>query len=82
MTLTRIHVNQAIIRRNLKTGDDEPTLTVKSGKSNRYAHEVEILGPSRLVAARRGRNPLSCGSRVWIETNSEVILHRDDDGEV
>jgi hypothetical protein len=76
MTITRVHVNQSVIRRNHKTGADEPVLTVKSGKSNRYAHEVEILGPSRLVYAGAGsaRKPLSCGARVWIETEAEVRL--------
>lgn len=76
MTVTRVHVNQAIIRRNHKTGGDEPVLTVKNGTSNRYAHEVEIMGPSRLVYAGAGsaRKPLSCGARVWIETDAEVRL--------
>jgi hypothetical protein len=49
----------------------EPVLTVKSYKSNIYAHEVEILGPSKIVYSPK--KPLSCGARVWIETESEVI---------
>ena len=36
-----------------------------------YAHEVEILGPSKIVYSPK--KPLSCGARVWIETESEVI---------
>lgn len=70
--LTRIHVNQHIIRRNQKTGEREPVLTVKQGKSNRYTHSVEILGPSRVVY--RPDKPLGCGARVWIETRSDVKL--------
>ena len=67
---TIIHVNQHAIRRNLKTGANEPVLTVKTYKSNTSAHEVEILGPSRLVY--RPAKPLSCGARVWLETESPV----------
>lgn len=79
MTLKRIHVNQAVIRRNHKTGSNDPVLTVKSSKTNRYAHEVEILGPSKLVYAGPGgvRKPLSCGARVWIETESDVLIRVD-----
>lgn len=81
MTLKRIHVNQHRIRSNHKTGANEPVLTVKSSKTNQYAHEVEILGPSKLVYAGPGadRKPLSCGARVWIETDAEVLIHREKD---
>ena len=44
MTTHRIHVNQAIIKKNHKSGENNPVLTVKSGKLNRYAHEVVIWG--------------------------------------
>ena len=67
---TVIHVNQHIIKRNTKCGTCDPVLTVKNYKSNTYAHTAEIKGPSRVV--HRPQNPLSCGARVWIETDSEV----------
>ena len=70
--MKRIHINQHIIRRNHKTGEREPVITVKEGKSNEYAHAVEINGPSKLVYSPD--KPLSCGARVWIETDSEVNL--------
>jgi len=70
--MKRIHINQHIIRRNHKTGEREPVITVKEGKKNEYAHAVEITGPSRLVYSPD--KPLSCGARVWIETDSEVSL--------
>ena len=70
--ITRIHVNQHVIRRNAKTGGQEPVLTVKSGKSNTYAHSVQILGPSNVVYSPC--KPLSCGARVWVETTSEVLI--------
>lgn len=63
-------MNQHVIKKNQKTGEREPALTCKTYKSNTYAHEVEILGPCRIVY--RPDKPLSCGARVWIETESEV----------
>lgn len=68
---TIIHVNQHVIKANTKNGTNDPALTVKTYKSNTYAHEVEILGPSRVVHSPD--KPLPCGARVWIETTSEVI---------
>ena len=70
MAKTIIHVNQHIIKRNSKTGEREPTLTVKQGRKNTYVHEVAIHGPSKVVYSPD--KPLSCGAKVWIETESEV----------
>lgn len=69
---TIIHVNQHVIKANAKNAENNPTLTVKTYKSNLYAHEVEILGPSRVVYSPD--KPLQCGAKVWIETEAEVIL--------
>lgn len=69
---TVIHVNQHVIKSNAKNGENKPTLTVKTYKDNRYAHEVEILGPCRVVHSPD--KPLSCGAKVWIETEAEVIV--------
>lgn len=71
---TIIHVNQHKIKSNAKAGADEPVLTVKTYKSNTYAHEVAIHGPSRVVYSPD--KPLSCGARVWIETEAEVEVTR------
>jgi hypothetical protein len=68
----RIHVNQHKIRANKKHGTNEPVITVKTYKSNDYAHEVNILGESKVVYSPD--KPLSCGARVWIETDAEVTL--------
>jgi len=70
-----IHVNNHVIKRNAKTGEREPTLTVKQGRKNTYAHSVEILGPSRVVYSPD--KPLNCGAKVWIETTAEVVLNTD-----
>lgn len=69
---TRIHVNQHIVKRNAKGHRPEAPLTVKTYKENRKAWSVDIRGPSTVVY--RPDNPLSCGARVWIETESEVIV--------
>ena len=67
---TIVHVNQHAIRKNIKADKREPVLTVKTYKSNTYAHEVALHGPSKVVYSPD--KPLSCGARVWIETESTV----------
>ena len=67
---TVVHVNQHKIKSNVKSGDREPVLTVKTYKSNDYCHVAEIDGPCRVVYSPA--QPLSCGARVWIETDSDV----------
>jgi len=68
----KIHINQHKIRSNKKNNTEEPVITVKTSKSNNYAKEVEILGKSKLVY--QPNKPLSCGARVWIETDEKVVL--------
>jgi hypothetical protein len=67
---TIIHVNQHVIKANRINGTNDPVLTVKTYKSNTYAHEVNIKGDSKIVYSPD--KPLSCGARVWIETEAEV----------
>jgi len=69
---TRIHVNQHKIRSNIKHNLKEPVITVKTSKSNTYAHKVDIKGPSKVIYSPD--KPLSCGAKVWIETESEVMI--------
>ena len=71
---TRIHVNQHKIRSNKKNNLNEPVITVKTSKSNTYAHEVKLKGPSKIIYSPD--KPLSCGAKVWIETESEVIIDK------
>ena len=68
----RIHVNMHKIRFNKKHGTNDTVITVKTSHSNRYAHQVEFMGPSTVIY--QPDKPLSCGARVWIETDSEVSL--------
>jgi len=78
-----IHVNQNVIKSNLKKQrtdpefiDVAPTITIKEGKKNTYCHEVEILGPSKVVYGIGGKQILSCGARVVIETESDIKIIR------
>ena len=67
-----IHINQFVIKSNHKTGAREPVITCKTYKSNEYGHEVEILGPCKVVYSPD--KPLSCGAKVWIETAGEITV--------
>jgi len=73
----RIHVNQHIIRHNNKHPDDQkPPLTVKSSKGNEKCYGALIHGTSAVVYS--SDKPLSCGAKVWVETNSEVEIFGED----
>ena len=69
---TRIHVNQHKIKANKKHGTNDPVITVKTSKSNTYGHEVKINGSSKVIYSPD--KPLSCGAKVWIETESEGVV--------
>ena len=71
--ITRIHVNQHHIKANAK-GADLPVLTVKTYKENLKCNVVVVHGPSRVVYSPD--KPLSCGAKVWIETEAEVEVVR------
>lgn len=71
MTAVIIHVNRQHIAMNAKDGGNRPVYTVKRGRRTRYAREVVIEGPSRLVY---DGTQLACGARAWIETDAPVRL--------
>lgn len=76
--LTRIHINMHVIRRNKKHGEDEPPIAIRrQGKKTRYAHRVDILGPSSVIYSPE--KPLSCGARCWIETYEPVLCIPSED---
>lgn len=66
-----IHVNRQHIAMNAKDNGNRPIYTIKNGKKTRYAREVIIDGPSRLVY---NGSQLNCGARAWIETDSPLLL--------
>jgi len=66
-----IHVNRQHIAMNALDGRDRPVYTIKDKKSTKYARQVIINGPSRLVY--NGKQ-LTCGARAWIETDAAIEL--------
>lgn len=66
-----IHVNRQFIAQNAKDGGNRPVYTIKFGRRVRYAREVCIDGPSKLVY---DGTQLKCGARAWIETDGPVRL--------
>ena len=69
---TIVHVNQHIIKRNSKTGERNPVITVKTYRSNQNANEVLITGDCKVIYSPD--KPLSCGAKVWIETTEDVNI--------
>lgn len=71
---TILHVNQHNIRANSK-GANLPVLTVKDYKKNRRCNEAIIKDNNGDIVAKliyRPDKPLSCGAKVWIETELDV----------
>lgn len=66
-----IHVNRQHISMNAKDGKYRPVYTIKTGSKTRYAREVLIDGPSKMVY---NNSQLKCGARAWLETNAEITL--------
>lgn len=66
-----IHVNRQHIAMNAKDGENRPVYTIKTGSKTRYAREVLVDGPSKMVY---NGSQLRCGARAWIETDSEITL--------
>lgn len=67
MTTIYVHVNQHVIRRNRKTGEREPPITVRRGKHGK-SHRVQAIaleGKVRVVYSPD--KPLPCGAQVWLE---------------
>ena len=57
---------------NANDGGNRPVYTIKlNNGTTRYAREVEILGPSKMVY---NGTQLRCGARAWIETDAELNL--------
>ena len=68
---THIHINMHTIRANKKHGLIDPVITCKTYKTNTYGNQVNIDGPSKVIYSPD--KPLSCGARVWIETDSKYV---------
>ena len=67
-----IHINQNVIKSNVKTGERNPVIACKTYKGTKYGHEVLIQGESKVFYKQD--KPLECGATVWIETDAEVVV--------
>lgn len=66
-----IHVNRQHIAMNASDGGNRPVYTIKDEGKTKYAREVQIDGPSKLVY---DGSQLNCGARAWIETYAPLTL--------
>ena len=71
-TLKRIHVNQHIVKANIKASTDEPTCTVQWKGKSYVGRDIVVKGVSTVI--QRMNKPLSCGARIWVETRAEVEI--------
>jgi hypothetical protein len=72
-----IHINQHNTRHNIKClpSERKPVITCKDYKSNDYFNELNIYHCGVVVAklVYSPDKPLSCGARIWIECETEVV---------
>lgn len=76
--IQRIHVHQGRLRANNKPGAvPQPPLILRNSRGVRYGYQLllkdkqgEVL--ARVVYRQPPEKPLSCGSRIFIETEMEV----------
>ena len=80
-----IHINQHNIKHNIKcpVEDRKPVITNKTYKSNSYSNGLSILHKGEVVAkiVYSPDKPLSCGARVWIECDSEIVTIEEENNE-
>tara|TARA_Y100000389_G_C17056159_1_gene315145 strand:- start:171 stop:434 length:264 start_codon:yes stop_codon:yes gene_type:complete len=79
---TKIHINQHIIRSNTKYGKKDPVITCKNYKENNYGHSVIIkdrFGDEVARVVYSPDKPMSCGAKVWIETENEIVVINDNE---
>jgi hypothetical protein len=67
--LKRVHVNKHIIAANVKSGRNDPAITVQTSGGSFTARTVVVHGPSIM----RSDKPLACGARIYLETNAQLI---------
>ena len=68
-----IHINRNIIQKNEKRGTRLPVCRIDMDGKTWYGSRIEILGPSEMIY--RPETPRSCGAKLWIETQADVIIH-------
>lgn len=77
------HINQHNLRKNIKLPPEErlPVVTSKTYKENNYFHNAELVckNTGKVVAkvVYSPDKPLSCGSRLYILTDTDDIEIRE-----
>jgi hypothetical protein len=68
-----IHVNQMVIRHNVKYGKNLPVCRVQFGRNgkSKYCQSVKFKDGALVP---NFENPLACGAKVWVECEGEVEL--------
>jgi len=72
-----VNINKNVIASNAKHGTDEPPVRFQKGKYGKatYAHEIELLGPSRVVYTPHDKL-LPCGARLVIVSDAQPVVIR------
>lgn len=76
---TWISINKHVIASNARHGKDDPAVRIARDSKNatpEYCHELEILGPSRLITGEGGKPVLKCGARLALATEADVRIVR------
>lgn len=71
-----LHVAQCAIAANRKHGTNEPPIIVRDYRGSERAHEVELVDKAGQVLGKfvyRPQDPLSCGARLWLQTDSDKL---------
>jgi len=78
--LKYIHVNQHIIKSNLKHGKSDPVFTIKIGRSGKAikAHSVSTEGQCLFNYGGNGKPILPCGARVVVVTYVVVAIENEE----
>ena len=74
--LKYIHVNQHIIKSNLKNGRNEPVFTIKVGRSGKAirAYSVSTEGQCLFSYGGNKKPLLPCGARVVASTYGSLLI--------
>jgi len=73
-----LHVAQCAIASNRKHGTNEPPIIVRDYRGSERAHEVELVVRGEVVGkfVYRPDDPLPCGARLWLESQSDTLEMR------
>ena len=78
--IKRIHVNQHVIRSNLKNGQNEPVFTIKVGRSGKAIKAFSVSTERQCLFNYGGNEKplLPCGARVVASTYGPITIENKD----